>query len=280
MGYHQQPPYPERVAQLLGLLDRWIREQGDIDFCLHGGDMINSSDGDNIRSARETFDLAVPTYLCLGNHDLTTPDALEKWLSEAPRFFSDYRPEFSLELADCTVHVLPNHWEERLYYWDDRQEPRFAEAQLAAVEARLAASPHKPHLLCTHCTVLGVPPEQTGFEAPYHAPPPDFARAVTGLADRYPQLRCVLYGHSHLNMAAERRGVQYVSVSGLAETPFEFKVFEVAGGYLRMRTLNLWERIPFDAAYDWDKAFVQGRARDRGFQIDLAQSGSTAKGGA
>jgi len=52
-----------------------------IDFILHGGDMIDSTTEDHIVAATNAFDLAVPVYLCLGNHDLTTPDAAEQYQS-------------------------------------------------------------------------------------------------------------------------------------------------------------------------------------------------------
>ena len=96
VGYRQQPRYADRLPELAALLDAWIRQAGDIDFVLHGGDLIDVTSVDNIRAARELFRLSVPVYLCLGNHDLTEENALDLWLAEAPAFFPDDAPVFTV----------------------------------------------------------------------------------------------------------------------------------------------------------------------------------------
>jgi len=78
----------------------------------------------------------------------------------------------------------------------------------------------------------------------------------------------VLGAHSHVNMSVETDGVQYVTASSLVESPFEFKLFEVGEGGLAMTTVSLFGRMGFDAVYDFDRTFVQGRERDRAFSRD------------
>ena len=41
-GYHQQPRYADRLPELIVLLDAWIQQNSDIDFVLHGGDMVDA----------------------------------------------------------------------------------------------------------------------------------------------------------------------------------------------------------------------------------------------
>jgi len=88
-----------------------------IDFVLHGGDMIDSATDENILAAAELFDLPVPVYLCLGNHDLTVPDALALWVKLAPGFFKDGKPDCTIMTNDCVIHVAPNHWDEIPFFW-------------------------------------------------------------------------------------------------------------------------------------------------------------------
>ena len=266
LGYQQQPGYPSRLPELLGLLDGWIREQGDIAFLLHGGDMVDHCTRGNIRDAGKAFHLSVPTYLCLGNHDLTSADALALWFDVAPDFCPQASPMYTLALADCRLHVVPNHWEERPFFWDQVQEPHFSSEQLPWLEAALADEPGVPHTLCTHSPALGVPPEQAGFDAPYHPPPEAFTQVLLDLTQRYPHLRLVLGGHSHINMHVRRGNAHFVTVSGFSETPFEFKVVEVNGSSLRMSTYALDGLVGFAPEYDPSHAFAQGRPEDRGFE--------------
>ena len=91
-GYYQQPRYADRLPELVALLDAWIQQDSGIDFVLHGGDMVDAASVENIRAARAMFQLSVPVYLCLGNHDLTGENAFDLWLAEAPAFFLEPDP--------------------------------------------------------------------------------------------------------------------------------------------------------------------------------------------
>ena len=69
-------------------LKTYLHGQGDIDFMLHGGDMINTLSEAEIIAAVTAFDWDIPVHLCLGNHDLDAPTAVERWLALAPRFLA------------------------------------------------------------------------------------------------------------------------------------------------------------------------------------------------
>ena len=265
LGYYQQSPYPKKLADILATLDTWIRQTGDIDFIIHGGDMIDFMSENLIRRAADLFQLSIPVYLCLGNHDLTAKDSLNQWLTVAPQFFPAGCPEYLIETTDGTVYILPNHWCERPYYWDNVQHPNFSHDQRKGFEENISESSKNLQVLVTHSPVFGLPPGQTGLLEPLHEPHVSFSCAVRNVIAPHSGVRCVLGAHNHMNMHIEKSDVHYVTVSALVESPFEFKLFEMQPNQLSMTTISLTKHIPFIAEYDQEKTFVQGRTVDRSF---------------
>jgi 3',5'-cyclic AMP phosphodiesterase CpdA len=81
-GYRMQACYIHRLPDLLAALGEWIAETGGADLILHGGDTVERSESEAIAEAVAALSgLPAPVRLTLGNHDLTTPDALELWRS-------------------------------------------------------------------------------------------------------------------------------------------------------------------------------------------------------
>lgn len=269
MGYQQQAGYPERLPEILAAVKDGLAADPRLAFVLHGGDMVDAATDRNLAAAVQAFDWPVPVYLCLGNHDLSAPDALERWLTLAPAFFPQGRPEYRIETGECVIHVVPNHWEDRPYRWEAVQRPHFSAGQLERLAAGLRLSSHVPHFILTHSPVYGAPMAQTGFAAPLHAPDEAFTATVTALAAQHGNLRCVLGAHNHLNLCVANQGVHFVTASALVETPFELKRFEVDANAITMSTLSLASGVGGDAAYDAAKAFVQGRPEDRAFTRHL-----------
>lgn len=269
MGYHQQPGYPEALPQIVAALRDWIGDNPPIDAVVHGGDMIDTCRDALVAEAAALFDLPVPVRLCLGNHDLTAPDSLDRWLSAAPTFFPGGAAEFTLATRDARIHIVPNQWGPTPYCWDGAQDPRFSPAQHRWLSRALAERTDLPHLLVTHCPAAGLPAEQTGMDAPHHAPPEPFAAEIAELARVHPHLRCVLGAHNHMTMHVRKRGLHLLTTSSLAETPFEAKLVEIDRRSVRITTLSLQHRLPLDAAYDADRAYVQGRPQDRTAYVTL-----------
>lgn len=271
IGFHQQPAYPEHAAEIVAELRNQV-ERLKVDFIIHGGDLIDSCGEETIRTACRLFDLPVPVYLCLGNHDLDQPDALQHWLAEAPQLFPGGSPEFELSSESCIIHVVPNHWEAgRSYHWDKIQLPYLAEDQMEKLEAGLKKDPNKIHLLVTHSPVFGMSREQSGLDRVIHDVPPSFQKSIVELARRYPNLKAVFSGHNHLHtLAYDESGTAYVTTSSLVETPFEFKLVEVSGSSLRMSTHRLAMETINGAAprYNSQRAYAQGRQQDRGFVME------------
>lgn len=262
--YFQQRPYTEKLPAIVRTLKDVAKEE-KVDFILHGGDMIHTTTQGNIEGAAQLFTGEIPLYLCLGNHDLTVPDALQKWLQFAPQFFVENRAECSVITEDFAIHIVPNQWGDSPYYWKDEQRAHFREKQLSFLENALSKHKDRPHLLLTHSPVFGLPTEQTGFAEIYHSPVTKFSETIKDFAARYSHLRCVLGAHSHLNMCVESENVRYVTSSAIVETPFECKLFEISRKEMTMKTLTLASKMGFLTDYNFEKTFVQGRATDRGF---------------
>ncbi len=271
-GYHQQPRYTVQLPALLAALDAWIEMQDDIAFVLHGGDIVDQATPTTLRAAREAFRLSVPVYLCLGNHDLTAPNAVTLWPTEAPEFFPDQCLTYSLTLPDCIIHVVPTQWCATPFFWTEEQTPHFLAEQRAYLATTLERHSDRRHLLCTHSEVLGVPPEQTGLAEPIHAPLPAFTQMILDLTRTYPHLCGVLSAHNHINTHNVQGNTHLITVSALTETPFEFKVFTVTTTQFTMETVSLLPAVAFKATYDFDKTYVQGRYPDRAFGIQVLET--------
>jgi hypothetical protein len=269
-GYHQQPCYAEHLPGLLHRLDAWM-QRNNVDFVLHGGDVVDQVSENSIKTARSWFDLSVPVYVCLGNHDMTDLHAKEIWLREASEFFPGGSLEFDITCANALIHVMPNHWNDTPYYWDwQALHPHFKQNQLNKWhEITSSATEELTIILCTHNEVAAVPVAQTGFTEPYHLPMPSFADNVKVLLQQTLTLRCILSGHNHINtcVSLNKTGVRAVTASSFSEAPFEFKIFDIKPGRMTMRTINLMSSCDFDAEYNYDKTFVQGRLKDRAFEL-------------
>jgi DNA repair exonuclease SbcCD nuclease subunit len=272
-GYQQQKGCPEKLPQILSALCEYLSSSGGVDFILHGGDMLDSATEDNIVAAANAFHLLPhPVYLCLGNHDLTTPDAVDLWLELAPQFFIGGATDYTVASEDCVIHVAPNQWGDVPFYWDRTQRPHLSPAQMEHLKRELSMGSDLPHIILTHSPVHGLPVEQTGFPEPYHCPDASFTAEIMTLAERHANIRCILGAHNHLNMRIDHGGVEFATVSSMVETPFEFKLFEVTPRRIEMTTFGLSSALDFDLAYDFGKSFVQGREVDRSFTREFESS--------
>ena len=90
-----------------------------------------------------------------------------------------------------------------------------------------------------------------------------------GFIEKYPQIRGVFHGHTHLNAHVKEKNVHFISASAFSESPFEFKVIEVTPSFITMKTYSLMDKVDFKVEYNFNKTFVQGRSIDRGFVDDL-----------
>lgn len=265
-GYRQQPRYLSHVSELMDCLCEWIRRQKDIDFVIHGGDMVESTSLENIKYATNLFKkLPCPVYLALGNHDLTLDKAIDYWLNGAPSFFPGNSTDMSISHQGVDFHFLTCHWGCKPYFWDpsEKQIPYLLPSQFQEIERYKDSS--NPLVLITHSPIFGLPSEQTGLKNPLHPPEGEFSEIMREKTNGLP-VKMVLGAHNHMNMNLELDGVNYVTVSAFTETPFEFKVFEIAGTRLSMKTVSLASELGFKSDYCLDRSYVQGRPCDRLFE--------------
>jgi 3',5'-cyclic AMP phosphodiesterase CpdA len=267
MGYYQQPGYPQALAAIMDSLSRWIDNHNGVEFVLHAGDLVDIATPATISLARDLLDrLPVPTYLCLGNHDLTTPAALELWQHHAPGLLGQAgQPDFTIVTEDVAVCVAPTQWCDQPYYWREELDAQLTFDQWRDIDACLAAHRDRPGILVTHSAVWGLPPEQTGLAGDIHGANGDFCREIAALGERHPNLVAVFGGHTHMNMHRQIDGVHYVTASALTETPFEFKHVRVDREWMNMTTHSLTGALALPAKYDATRTYVQGRGIDRGF---------------
>lgn len=263
-GFHQQPMYATHLTEIVKGLKTWLEENPDVEFILHGGDLCEWGTEELIRQAEEMFQFSVPMYLCLGNHDLTEVESLSYWLKHAGRMFPEGKPEFTIRKNGGVLHVAPNHWEERKYFWDgtERQLPWIADEQWSEFES---AKEGEVEVFVTHSPVLGVPPSQTGMDEMYHEPIPAFREQIANWGKIRQQLKYVLGGHNHLNMREELDGITYITAPAFSEAPFEFKIFQIDDGKLQMETVSLRDYVDFPWQYDSTKSYVQGEGKVREF---------------
>jgi len=268
-GYQQQKRYHEKIEEVVQLLDKWIQEDNNIDFILHGGDMVDSATEENIKGASKLFNLSVPVYLCLGNHDLTHKDAVNIWLKEAPQFFIDNSPNFSIKAENLFIHIIPTQWGDTPYYWGNCMNTHFIDEQYEKLKYLNIVKENYIHMLCTHCQLAGVPIQQTGYTEEHHPAQEIFYKQVLNIIKNNSNIRCVLSGHNHINTCIEKDGIRLVTASSLSEVPFEFKLIEVSSSEVCMSTISLDSKTSFKSLYNYNKTFVQGREKDRNFKIKL-----------
>jgi len=269
-GYRMQACYFHRLPELLATLGAWIDETSGADLILHGGDTVERSEPDLIAGAvAQLAALPAPVRLALGNHDMTTPDALASWKALGGILLPGGQTASAIALADCTVHVLPTQWGAQPYYWDGGP-PRAAldPADLAALEARLAAEPGQPQIVLCHAAPGGVPAAQTGRAEEGDPPPSAYRTQLLGLVERHPDLQLFLSGHSHVNALGRLGRAHWLTASSFSESPFECKEITVTSSSLGVRTVAMYPRLAWRAEYWWDAAYVQGRPCDR--TLDLA----------
>ncbi len=268
-GYHRQLAYLERLPQLIASLEMWMRREGGFDLVLHGGDMVEWAEADLIAQAvADWAALSTPIYLSLGNHDLTTPNALDLWRKYGGHLFPEGEPSYTLDLEDCLLHVVPTQWDERPFFWDgEHPHAQLYPQQLGELEARIAGGYGIPQILCCHGAPRGVPAAQIGAESDFDAPPAAYTEALADLATAYPDLRLILSGHSHINSLAALGESHWLMASSFSESPFECKDIEITDEGLTVRTVALYHELGWRAGYDFDAAYVQGRPCDRALTL-------------
>ncbi|MCM3041297.1 metallophosphoesterase [Paenibacillus motobuensis] len=263
IGFHQQPAYPEKMEELIAEIKALARE-GEIDFVLHGGDMIDRCELETIQESGRLFQMDVPVYLSLGNHDVDRIDAEEIWLQHAPQFFNGFSPQYTIRHENCVIHVIPNQWEiGSTYYWEQAQNPYFTKYQLNKLKIELDQHTEYVHLLAIHNPIFGISSEQTGMDHVIHDVPAEFRETVLNLMHEYPHIKGVLSGHNHVNTLKRTSEGFFVSNSAFIETPFAYKLIEITDKQINITSKTVDTSSSFSPKYNSNRAYVYGREQDR-----------------
>lgn len=262
-GYIKQNRYTGNFPEIFyALYEKHIKDK-DIDFVIHGGDAVDFPDESNIEKTLEMLDFKIPVYLCVGNHDLWSADAKKLWLTKAERFFPNKNLSYVIRHSGYKIYVLPNQWCEHPYLWQKEFYPFFSQEQEDLVSYERSGELKGISILVTHNPVFGVSKEQTGFDEDYHVPPDVFREQVLALIEKDQDIRLVISGHNHINTRYKNGTSNFITASSLTEVPFEFKLFEIEGGYIKMNTISLMPDLTFKSVYDFNSTYVQGRGKDR-----------------
>lgn len=271
IGFHQQPMYPNLVDKLFSKVQDKV-DKDSIDFIIHGGDLVHTCDPTNIKAANQLCQFSVPTYLCLGNHDIDAPNALDVWFNYAPDLFVGNSPSYNIIDKETVIHILPNHWEHGYdYYWGEVQDPFLASNQIDQLEQGIQEHPNKIHILVTHSPVYGMPTEQSGLSDIIHEPPLKFQESIVALTKKYPNLKVVLSGHNHLNTLKRTTNAVFLTASSFTESPFEYKIIEVTKESINVSTcqIDLSDLDDVAPKYDDTRSYVQGRKKDRNLMWNI-----------
>lgn len=269
-GYQMQPRVPHLLQPAFEAIRRLVRER-HVDYVIHGGDLTELGTPQQIEQGVQLLkDLGAPTAMCLGNHDLTTPESADTWRTGLTTA--------GVQLADCVITaggwdvlLLNTHYalEARLrLFWSHQQRgvESLTPAQLAWLDAELARRPDRPAVVVTHVPPDPLPPRLTGRPAPIHTADAAYAGGLEAVLSRYRRVKLLLTGHNHVNCATPHPGRLHLSTSATLEPPFEVRLIRLRASSLQVETVPL---LPLTGEVQWlpQQAWISGQAEDRTVEL-------------
>lgn len=270
-GFQMQPRCPHLLQPAFESLKRLTRAQ-QAGLVVHGGDLTELGTPEQIAQGVGLLAaLDVPTAMCLGNHDLTTPESAGAWKAAAPAA--------GIELADRVITcggwdviLLNTHWAREgdsrlLWTYEQRGVETLTDDQLSWLDAELAQRPVRPAVVVTHVPPDPLPPRLTGQAKPIHAADQRYAARLESVLNRHHRVKLVLAGHCHVNCATQREGRLHLSTSATLEPPFEVRVIRLAPRSAIVETIPL---LPMTAEIQWlsQQAWISGQVCDRTIRLD------------
>ena len=248
-GYHTQPRRVNLAEALVEALGRWI-DRHDVDFVLHGGDIVDAATAELIHRSTVLFSrLTVPTYLCLGNHDLMEPGAIEQWRTLHDGMLPGGKETFSLRFNEFALYVLAHHYgsTDPPHFWDaeggtDTQRPVLDATQRSEFESYVARI-DRPVIVAVHAMMNAVPAEQCGAEEDQHAPDRQFHEFFADTARRHGGIRLFLAGHNHVNTIVDQELFVSTTTASFTEGRFDARVITVRDGTIDVQTVSFADNL-------------------------------------
>lgn len=266
-GFQQQPRRMDLTEPVFAGLRRHIREN-KVDLVIHGGDLTDHGTGEEIQQAVALLKgLGAPVAYCLGNHDLAMPDSFACWNGMGGRDSGLWAANRTIPLEGLDVILVNNAWlvdSDIGMYWKSQKgwQERLAAESHAWLESALAGDSDRPAVLVFHTPPDPIPPRLTGLPEPIHGAYPPYVAEWEALLTSHPRVKLVLNGHNHATVATCHAGRVHLTVSSLLEAPFEFRVVSWEDRSMSVDTVAAIE-MPPDAAYDSQRAWVNGQPGDR-----------------
>lgn len=240
---------------LLERLGQWVARQ-PLDFVIHGGDIIDAGYKKQVMAAADRFKqmIPVPTYLCLGNHDLARQESIDYWREHHQGLLPDGQTDYHWSHPQAAFYVMCAHWHpSHDFYWEqgtgDRPTPRLTPSQLEAFE-RFLQSTDKPVVLTVHAPVEAVQPAQSGKDAPWHPPHEPYRNAIYQLAHQYANLRLILTGHTHATNQAIYDGWAACNNAAFNEAPAQARLITIDQENITVDTLAMATELDLPTPLD------------------------------
>ena len=250
------------IEPLLDALADWMGHH-PVDFVLHGGDIVVGPTPERIEAATRLFErLGVPTWLCLGNHDLERPEAIDTWRRHRHGLLPEGEPDYGFDFDQFRLFVVANHYTrtDRPYFYatDQSLAPFIDDAQVSRMD-RFIGTSDKPVIVASHWALapswLQIK-DGTGID-------PAYIGVFTDLGQRHDTLKLVLTAHIHANTCCRHGSFTSMSTAAFAECPFEFRYITVDAGVIRVETVSLRDAIHEPSEYLQENAWVQGTPEAR-----------------
>ena len=266
-GFQQQPRRPDLLPSIFEAIRQIVR-QHKVDLIIHGGDLTEHGTLSEIEQARDLLRiLRTPSAICLGNHDLASPQSIDMWRAMAERSDTFHLADSTVALPGADLVLLNTAWsaEPPHFFWDRNggcNEGLLVE-QLRWLDNELSRQDgDRPAMLFTHAPLDLVPPELTGAPEPIHLVKQSYAAALNGVLDRHPRVKLVFTGHNHVTCATRHGNRVHVSTSAVVEPPFEVRLVRIARTSLDVQTVAVMPMTP-EILYDPKRSWVNGRPCDR-----------------
>lgn len=269
-----QPYSPQCFDELYDRLPTWLEEQ-HVDYVLHGGDAVSTPRPEHIDTAVATFTaLGRPVHLCLGNHDLMSPQAADLWRAGHGGLLPAGQFDFVVHHPDADLLVIAHHWYNlnRPYYWDLSVPslPVLADGQWRLIEEQAARCQTlgRPLLLALHSQILSLD-HAPGDNGPLSSPPnPELLIRLRAIGRQYPCLKLVMSGHCHAHHILPVGTFHAMTTAAFGESPFEARLLTMDHHQLAIETVCFRDVFNLIAPYNDAKAWAQGGPHDRWREID------------